>query len=340
MPPLGQGPTVNDGPGGLAVPDRPLNSHEFVGVDYDLEPGHYAGLGVGGDDATEEVLSSRDVLISQSASVTAEVDPAEVTTLRMPVLVTVRSGFIGHDFPTGFAFARQWWLEVKAETESGDPVCLLPVNPATGLVDRQDGIASPNCSSGSPTGGVPWSANPAEDLRTCDPRQVAGEFGDQIVAAGKTVRNAGVVLTAPAPLSDCDPWLTNFQKILTDGDPEGTGQFVEVAYQSLLPDIVKLQTRVADQQVMAPLKAYDDPTTEPDDREKTFLYVFDTSQARGQEVTVTVELHLRHLPPYFLRALDGFYPPGITGELLLKQMVVSTAATAESEPVRVPQVVG
>jgi hypothetical protein len=145
------------------------------------------------------------------------------------------------------------------------------------------------------------------------------------------------VLSQPAPLNDCDPWLANFQKILTDGDPEGTGQFVEVAYQSPLPDIVKLQTRVADQQVMAPLKVYDDPTTEQDDREKTFLYVFDTSQARGQEVTVTVELHLRHLPPYFLRALDEFYPPGITADLLLQQMVVSTAAFAQSEPVRVPQ---
>ena len=338
---LGQGPTVNDGPGGLAVPDRPLHSHEFVGVDYDLEPGHYAGLGVGGDDATKDVLASRDALISQAASVTAEVDPADVTALRLPVEVTVRSGFIGHDFPTGFAFARQWWLEVTAETENGDPVCLLPVNPVTGQADRPpDGIITPNCSSGSPTGGGDWNdGHAAEDLRTCDPRQVAATFGDQLDASGRSVHNATVLLVTPAPLSDCDPWLTNFQKILTDGDPEGTGQFVEVPYQSPLPDIVKLQTRVADQQVMAPLKVYDDPTTVGvDDREKTFLYLFDTSAARGQEVTVFVELHLRHLPPYFLRALDGFYPPGINGDLLLQQMAVSTAAFDESEPVRVPQV--
>jgi hypothetical protein len=122
---------------------------------------------------------------------------------------------------------------------------------------------------------------------------------------------------------------------LTDGDRRTGGSS---RWPVLLPDIVKLQTRVADQQVMAPLKAYDDPTTEQDDRERTFSYLFDARQARGQEVTVTVELHLRHLPPYFLRALDDFYPPGITGELLLQQMVVSTAAFAESEPVRVPQV--
>ena len=91
------------------------------------------------------------------------------------------------------------------------------------------------------------------------------------------------MLTVPAPFTDCDPWLTNFQKILTDGDPEGTGQFLEVPYQSLLPDIVKLQTRVATQQVMAPLKAYDRPETPEDDREKTFLYIFDTTHGAGAE---------------------------------------------------------
>ena len=67
-------------------------------------------------------------------------------------------------------------------------------------------------------------------------------------------------LTA-APLDDCDPWLANFQKILTDGDPDDDGTFIEVPYQSLHPDIVKLQTRVADQQAMAPLKPYDDRFT-------------------------------------------------------------------------------
>ena len=327
---LGPGPTVNDAPGSLALPDRPLHSHEFVGVDYDLEPGHYEGLGVG-DDARTEVLNARDRLISRAVTLTPEVD--QVTAQTMTVAVTVRTNDIGHDFPTGFAFARQWWLEVKATTESGDTgtVCLLPVNPGALRIDRRNGIPTPNCSSGSPTGGVDWSQAPAEDLRTCDPRQVAAEFG--------TLNNATVVLTASAPLTDCDPWLTNFQKILTDGDPEATGRFLEVPYQSLLPDIVKLQTRVADQQVMAPIKSFDDPNTrDVDEREKTFLYIFDTSRARGQKITVSFALHLRHLPPYFLTGLDGLYPDNLTGETLLKQMVVSTAATATITSKRVPQV--
>jgi hypothetical protein len=87
---------------------------------------------------------------------------------------------------------------------------------------------------------------------------------------------------------------------------------------------------------MRTLKAYDDPTTEFDDRELTFGYVFDTSQVRGQNVIVTVKFNLRHLPPYFLRGLDGFYPDGLSSDALLQQMIVSTFAVAETEPVRIP----
>jgi len=57
--PSSTGPAVDDAPGNLDLPDRTLHSHAFIGVDYDLEPGHYAGLGVGGGDATNEVLNRR-----------------------------------------------------------------------------------------------------------------------------------------------------------------------------------------------------------------------------------------------------------------------------------------
>ena len=67
-----------------------------------------------------------------------------------------------------------------------------------------------------------------------------------------------------------------------------------------------------------------------------FVYLFDVSEIGGQEVTVNVVMHLRHLPPYFLRALDGFYPNGLTSKILLKQMVVSDIPGAPSDPVRVP----
>ena len=334
----GQGPVVNDAPANLTLPDRPLHSHDFVGVDYDLEPGHYEGLGVG-DDARTEVLNARDALISQAVSLDTEVRKVYARTLT--AAVTVRTNVIGHDFPTGFAFARQWWLEVTAETQDGRQVCLAPVDPVTGRADP-NGIPTQDCWSGSPSGGGDWNdpGKPAEDLLTCDPEAVADAFGARLEAAGKPVRNANVQLTIRNPLTDCDPWLTNFQKILTDGDPPGgPDEFVEVPYQSRQPDIVKLQTRVATQQLMAPLKSFDNPATEEDDREATFLYVFDTDEPgiQNQEVTVTATLHLRHLPPYFIEALgdDPGYPGDLTADALLGQMVVSSAATARDTSERV-----
>jgi hypothetical protein len=332
MPELGEAPTVNDGPGGLDVPERVRHSHEFVGVDYNLEPGHYSGLGVGGGDGREEVLSARDELISQAVTISARTTKVNPDLLRAQV--TVRTNFIGHDFPSGFAFARQWWLEVTAETENGDEVCLVPVNPATFAVgDGGNRIVPSACGSGTLNSG-------SEDLRPCDPQEVAATFADDFAAVGKEPKNATVVLTDRAPLADCDPWLANFQKILTDGDQDEDGRFFEVPYQSLLPDIVKLRTRVADDQLMRPLKPYDNPDTEFDDRSITFEYVFDTSEVRGQRVTVTAAIRLRHLPPYFLRGLDGFYPNGLTSEALLGELIVSTVGEDRTAPKRVPQAGG
>jgi hypothetical protein len=48
----------------------------------------------------------------------------------------------------------------------------------------------------------------------------------------------------------------------------------------------------------------------------------------NKKVKVTFALHLRHLPPYFIRELgdNPGYPDGLTADQLLGQMVVSTAA--------------
>lgn len=331
MPALGAGPTVDDAPGGLALTERERHSHEFIGVDYDLTPGHYAGLGVGGGDAIDEVLAKRLELISSGVVISADVVEEKLNPQMLRAEVSVRSNFIGHEFPSGFAFARQWWLEVTAETIDGQEVCLAPVNPANGKVGvRGDGIVPSACGSGV-------IGSPQEDLRPCDPISVADTFAEDFAALGIVPNNVDVSLIAPAELNDCDPWLTNFQKILTDGDPNQTGQFVEVAYQSLLPDIVKLQTRVADNQLMAPLLPYEDPTKEGDQRAKEFEYVFDVSEVQGQEVIVTVVMHLRHLPPYFIEALDGFYPDGLDSADLLPQLEDTKFLAFDTEPVRVPR---
>jgi hypothetical protein len=305
MPP-GTGPIVDDAPGGLGLPDRTRHAHTFVGVDYDLTPGHYAALGVGGGDALEEVLTARQRLVRSGVDVGAEAEEVVPGVVFATVTVTPNAGGIGHNFPTGFAFARQWWLEVTARTADGDPVCLLPVDPFTTVPGS--GIASP-CGSGV--------VGEQEDLRQCDPQAVAQAFG--------TTLNATVTLLRPFPLADCDPWLTNFQKILTDGDPERDGTFAEVPYQSLQPDIVKDQIRVSDQQRMVTLTPYEGPN-----HTRSFTYAFDVSGVPGQDVTIDARLRLRHLPPYFVRALDGRYPDGLTAEVLLGQMRIAEVGEASA----------
>src|SRR5262245_25270492 len=111
MPSLGQGPTVNDAPGNLSLPDRPLHSHEFVGVDYDLEPGHYDQLGLG-DDTLRRVLEARKRLISQSVALDTEGEELNAETIT--VSDKVRANDIGHDFHTRFAVARHGPLDAQA----------------------------------------------------------------------------------------------------------------------------------------------------------------------------------------------------------------------------------
>ena len=110
-------------------------------------------------------------------------------------------------------------------------------------------------------------------------------------------------------------------------------------YQSCYPDIVKLQTRVADPTGDG---AAARPTISRGRRRTIARRPSSISSTRprqpGQKVTVDFALHLRHLPPYFLTGLDGRYPDNLTGETLLKQMVVSTAAVAKVTSKRVPQV--
>jgi hypothetical protein len=70
--------------------------------------------------------------------------------------------------------------------------------------------------------------------------------------------------------------------------------------------------------------------------EVSYVYDFDLTGLTGETVTVTAIMHFRHLPPYFIRALDGGYPDGLTASDLLENMTVADIVTATSAPVTVP----
>jgi hypothetical protein len=323
-----QEPVVDAAPGVLSVPDRPHRKHSFVGVDYDLDPQAYTKLGLPAD-TVNEILAERAALLK--TSVTLEVgEPVVVDEVTQQADVIVTNNLLGHAFPTGFAFARQFWLEVSATTSSGQEVCLVDIFAA-------QGVDSP-CASGV--------IDDRDDLLPqCDPQSVATLLGVGLA----DVSNGQIVFAEPVPADECDPWLSNFQKILTDGDPDGDGLFTEVAYQSFLADIVKIRERTvifgdgASQQMkeLQPIRldVQADGTLTPRDA-VVLPYQFDTSaMAPGETIEVTATLHFRHLPPEFIRSLaeeqerlDNITPSARLDDpdALIENLVVTDIVTAVS----------
>lgn len=308
----GQQAVVDVAPGVLPNPDRDYRSHTFVGVDYDLDIGSY-----GSQDAFDQVLADRLALIQSAITLKVDnVDGDQVSGNQFEADVTVSNNLLGHNFPTGFAFARQFWLEVTAQTADGTEVCLQDF----------DGLGPQSaCGSGQ-------IDSQTEDLPQCDPQAAAAVFGADAVG------NADTQFAFTA--EDCDPWLANFQKILTDGDPDEDGIFEEVPYQSFLGGIVKDRFRIADDLQM---RATNPTRLNADGEDQTDLvipYVFDTSQiADGEAITVTATMHFRHLPPYFIRALATFQqdagdmpdsariddPDALVDNVVVQDMVTATS---------------
>ncbi len=321
-------PVVDNAPGFLPTPDRPHRKHSFVGVDYDLDDAAYTDLGLPAD-TVNEILAERAALLK--SAITLEVTDPELSSdgTIETANVIVTNNLLGHSFPTGFAFARQFWLEVTATDSAGNEVCLVNIFP-------DSGITSP-CGSGQ-------IDDPQAILPQCDPQSVADTAGLTLA----DVANGNIQFGNPLPVGECDPWLANFQKILTDGDPDGDGVFTEVPYQSFLPDIVKIRQRAVsidgvflkfDALQSVRLKDNGDGTFSKQDT-LSIPYQFDVSQLpAGEQINVTATMHFRHLPPEFITALAAEQESldNITDSArindpndLIKNLVVTDMVTAES----------
>lgn len=93
-----------------AVPDRTTVSHRFVGVDHPIDQPDRGPR-----------RADREALLASAASVEISSPPTwEGTSLRFGVKLT--NAAAGHFLPSGFAFARQLWLEVRILDARGRPV--------------------------------------------------------------------------------------------------------------------------------------------------------------------------------------------------------------------------
>lgn len=271
----------------LDAPERDRNRHVFVGVDYELDTAYYEQKGMP-EDALQRALEEREALLARAVSVSVKTERVGDELLARVKI----ENQTGHSFPTGFAFVRQFWLEVSATDEEAQPVC---------LADRE-GLESP-CVSGGIT-------EADEDLQTCDVEPIAD--------------GVDVDMLSVFPEGDCDPWLVNLQKILTNADADGTSK--EVPYQSKEGGVVKDRVR-----------AVTDPRTDevdvfdaiPQGRSRSFSYVFELDGVDPQDVTVKATLRHRHLAPYFVRALDPYFTDDdpTAAELLENMTIVDVAST-------------
>lgn len=287
--PLESGPVGTTSPL-VGTPERDRNAHTFPGVDYELDTDYYEQPGMP-PGALSKVLQYREDLLSNAVDLTVAKSSPEKGVLRATVRIENRAG---HSFPTGFAFARQFWLEVSATSSSGEPVCLLDVQ----------NIESP-CASGE-------IAEADEDLATCNVQPIAE--GD-----------VEVRMIAISSVDDCDPWLVNFQKILTDADRDNDEVFEEVPYQSKTGEVVKDRFRTVDDPKSGDAQVMDEI---PQRRSTEFAYEFDIADIGNDSVSVKVVLRHRHLAPYFVRALQPFFEEDDpTAEELLANMTVVDVAS-------------
>ena len=343
---------VDHAPGVLSIPQRDYHEHTFVGVDYDLDPKKYELPGLP-DNAIDKVLADREALIR--SAVTMKVAPNgdlfapaqaglavqkddngdEQPGRLVTFTVQVRNNLLAHTFPTGFAFARQFWLQVSAKTKDGTPICLsapyvagdgsLPVaTPCASGVLGVDATTTPRDAITKADGG-PAAGDVQTDLRTCDANDVATALGLDVDAmkanpaaptdptTGITLQNLDVRLARTFGNDNCDPWLTNFQKILTDGDPQQTGTKTEVTYQSFVPNLVQIRGRVATGQSVTDLQpvrlAPDpaDPNTLVSQDTGLYDYTFFVPDSLDitspDDIVVDAKMEFRHLPPYFVSDL-------------------------------------
>jgi hypothetical protein len=84
------------------APPRTLRSHRFVAVDYPIDNPAVR-------DATR---AEREALLSRAGTLSLDAAKLKVTGSNVAFEVSLQNSGTGHNFPGGFAFVRQMWLEV------------------------------------------------------------------------------------------------------------------------------------------------------------------------------------------------------------------------------------
>lgn len=247
----------------FASPPRRVHDHSFIGVDPVFE------------DTSDSQRAKREAFLRFAASIAFDGGAPQIDSKGKLAFKISIANQTGHNLPTGFAFARQLWLEVVVKDKSGEVVF-------------QSGVL----------------AKPDNDL--CD-NSTFGEDGNQFkpVIQGCTEVDPNLVLLQ-TKLVD---------KISVQGDASGQpqkderGELIVIqakngkeTTEQYIEGGAVVRKRPVDNAPLAPLR----PT-----ETRSYGYDAPLATSRGgvsSSGNVEVRLLIRNLPPYFLRGLGSHQP--------------------------------
>ncbi len=270
------------------APPRLVHSHGFVGVDYPLDT-------VAVSDPQQ---AARAALLQSAAQITLSDDiqiSADGNSATFSVDITNVGA--GHQLPTGFAFARQMWIEVVVT--DGDGNLLLASGVLASNTDDLCDTATLNDAlagfvTGCPGGADPQLVNFQQKLldiidikRDDDGTPVLNDDGDFIVIQAVNGEETFLQHLTGGAIARLRP---SDGQVLTRIDPGGT---------------------------------------------RTFAYTVPLNGDRPDEIVVTVRLLFRNLPAYFLRVLAENQPAGEFPQLeplIGNLQIVEMASEEETYP--------
>jgi len=244
----------------LQTPDRVVRNHSFVGVDYAL------------DDPNQDAAQAADREALLQSSARFQIDRDSISDNNgLSFTVSIENARSGHNLPTGFAFTRQMWIEVRVVAASSGRLLFssgLLTNPTDDLCD-----ANILDEKDNPMREFIQGCNRSDENLV----NIQAKLVDRV--AVKRDGNGNIVFD-----QDGQPVL-----VQADNGQETTLQFLRGGPVA--------RTRPVDGQGLGSLQPFEI---------RNFRYSarIDTSQP----VTISARLMFRHMPPYFVRALAAGQP--------------------------------
>lgn len=242
------------------APPREVHDHSFQGVDYPLDEVALRDPG----------RPAREALLRGAARLDVEAAAAKAGKLSFTAAIT--NVGVGHNLPSGFAFARQMWIEVRVLGDGGKAIF------SSGVVAR---TSDDLCDAGT----FDDPGNPAKPFMVgcakADPQLVS--FQQKLVDRIDVERDK----QGNAKVNDRG----EFKQIAASGAKESWLQHLSSGAVA--------RARPSDGAVLAPITPG-----------QTRKFVYNVDVASQGRVTVNVRLLFRSLPPYMVRALGAGQPAG------------------------------